>query len=376
MIVGIDISENVYNHFKNRHLLRENPVDNFNNPDVDNHVSTLKTETIMQAINACIEIVLITDFSGKILFANESARQRYFSGSETIIGSQIWDVLSIQQQRRLKMIVEQIKISKQDQLITFKDSNRWLETKISFLSDDEGDLEYLFFSAHDITRQKNAEEQLKKKTFELATAQEDERHRISRDLHDEIGQRMTALLLQLRSIKEVVIKENKIEPEFINSAARNLENIIKHLRQIFYQLYPPSLSKVSLPKVLEALCSSVEDANGIRIDFSCQEGIPDLLDSQVTTIYRFVQEGLTNVVKHAKAESVWVNLDYSDGDINISIEDDGIGFDANTNTEGVGFRGIRDRFMILNGCFEIETAPDKGTRLSGSIPIRKKSMTK
>ena len=246
-------------------------MNNFNNPDVDSQITTLKTETIIQAIDACIEIVLITDFSGKILFANQSARQRYFSGSETIIGSQIWDVLSTQQKSRLKMIVEQIKNSKQDQLITYKDSNRWLETKISLLSDDEGDLEYLFFSAHDITRQKNAEEQLKKKTFELATAQEDERHRISRDLHDEIGQRMTALLLQLRTIKEVGKKEKEIEPEFINSAARNLETIIKHLRQIFYQLYPPSLSKVSLPKVLEALCSSVEDAKIGRA--SCRERV-------------------------------------------------------------------------------------------------------
>ena len=334
--------------------------------------SDLREETTLQILNTCTESILLSDISGKILYANEMALQSRFAEAPDLIGRPIWDVLSKQQRSRLRLIINQVCTSRQPQSIKFKDNGHWYLTKISIFSDKDGKSDCLGFFSTDITQQTQAEEQLKKTLLELATAQEDERHRISRDLHDEIGQRMTALLLQLRALKEIVNKDQKIDLEEINSASRNLEIIIKHLRQIFFQLYPPSLSKVSLPKVLEALCTSVEEANGIKIDLSCQEEIPELLENQESTIYRFVQEGLNNVVKHAKATSIWVNLDYSDGDINISIEDDGVGFQAEDITEGVGFRGIRERFMILNGCFEIESAPEKGTRLSGSIPVRKK----
>jgi len=329
-------------------------------------------ETSSQILNTCTESILLSDISGKILYANKIALQSRFAEVPDLIGKPIWDVLSKQQRSRLKLIINQVCTSKQPQSIKFKDGGRWYLTKISVFSDEDGQNDSLGFFTTDVTNQTHAEEQLKKTLLELATAQEDERHRISRDLHDEIGQRMTALLLQLRALKEIVKKDQKVDLEEINSASRNLEIIIKHLRQIFFQLYPPSLSKVSLPKVLEALCTSVEEANGIKIDLSCQEEIPELLENQESTIYRFVQEGLNNVVKHARATSVWVNLDYSDGDINISIEDDGVGFKAEEITEGVGFRGIRERFVILNGCFEVDSAPEKGTRLSGSIPVRRK----
>jgi signal transduction histidine kinase len=107
----------------------------------------------------------------------------------------------------------------------------------------------------------------------------------------------------------------------------------------------------------------------LEIDLSYQDNLPDLVDHQAITVYRFVQEGLTNIVKHARATSAWINLDYSDGELNISIEDDGCGFSVQTMKEGVGLRGLRERFLMLNGNFEIETSPNKGTRLSGSIPI-------
>ena len=85
------------------------------------------------------------------------------------------------------------------------------------------------------------------------------------------------------------------------------------------------------------------------VDFSCQEDRPELSDFQTTIIYRFVQEGRANTAKHAMASRAWVNLDYTGGDLNISLEDDGKGFDPMNISEGMGLHGIRERFQMLNG---------------------------
>ena len=311
------------------------------------------------------EIFLVSK-EGLILFANQSAINRL---GNSMVGLSVWENYSNIEKIQLKSLFDQVISSKKTQFLRIKKKNQWQKISISPVVDEQEEIASLVFFIQNITEFTQNEELLKKTILELATVQEDERQRISRDLHDEIGQRMTVLLMQLRAISEIVKSGNKIALEEINSASQNLDIIIKHLRQIFFQLYPPALNKVSLSKILAALCSSIEETNNLQIDLSCQENIPDLLESQVTTVYRFVQEGLTNIIKHAKATSAWINLDYSEGELNISIEDDGQGFSVQDTQEGVGLRGLRKRFQMLNGSFQIETSPKNGTRLSGSIPV-------
>jgi signal transduction histidine kinase len=104
--------------------------------------------------------------------------------------------------------------------------------------------------------------------------------------------------------------------------------------------------------------------------FSSQEQLPPIPNVQATALYRLVQEGITNVVKHAQATSVWINLEFADGEVNISLEDDGQGFDPNRDPAcGLGLQGLRERFLMLSGNFDVESAPGKGTRLCGSLPL-------
>jgi signal transduction histidine kinase len=253
--------------------------------------------------------------------------------------------------------------------LLFNRKNRWEETLIFPIPEKDKNSTVIGICTSDITRQIEAEEHRKQVLLELITAQEDERHRISRDLHDDVGQKMTELLFELRMIKESVEKKRVVSLEEINSVIQNMETTIKRVRQIFYQLYPPSLSKMPLPKVLSAFCSTFEVSNNLHVDFSCQEDFPELPDLINTAIYRFVQEGLTNVIKHARASSAWINLDYTDGDLNVSLEDNGRGFNPKSASEGIGLQSIRERFLMLDGSFEIESAPHMGTRLSGMVPF-------
>jgi signal transduction histidine kinase len=125
---------------------------------------------------------------------------------------------------------------------------------------------------------------------------------------------------------------------------------------------------------LESLCSSFGQYAGLHIDFSSDKDLPPIPNLQATALYRLVQEGLNNAIKYAKATSVWINLDYVDGEVSISIEDDGQGFDLRKVGEGLGLQGLQERFRLLNGDLEIESSPGVGTHLYGCLPLASHSL--
>ena len=187
-----------------------------------------------------------------------------------------------------------------------------------------------------------------------------------------IGQSMTALVLGLKAMDGAVIAGEKDLDQQIKDTIRSVETIMRQVRQIFYQLHPPSLDALPLAQALESFCRSFAQQTGLHVDFN-SETLPPITDLQATALYRLVQEGLNNAAKHARATSVWVNLDYADGEVSLSLEDNGQGFDPKTIDRNMGLPGIRDRFLMLNGNFDIESAPGKGTRLFGSLPLAVRS---
>ncbi|HTX80348.1 MAG TPA: histidine kinase, partial [Longilinea sp.] len=242
-----------------------------------------------------IETTLI-DRAGLVISINQVASQYIGKPVKQIIGHHIWDFIPIANEDHFKILLNQVITTHKEICFQHKDRERWVKTLIYPVQEEDNQVTSIALCSSDITPQVEAEEKLKRVLMELVTTQEDERHRISQDLHDDVGQKMTALLFELRAIKDTIEHEQKVSHKEINSVIRNLETIIKHVRQIFYQLYPPSLSKMDLPKVLEAFCSTFEEANNLQVDFSCQEEIPELPDVYNKAIYRFIQEGLTNVV--------------------------------------------------------------------------------
>jgi signal transduction histidine kinase len=322
-----------------------------------------------ELLNVNEEGVILVDLQANTLFISQAALGHYGDLARAIVGTKIWSYYPASTLHYHKILFNQALRTAQAVTTFHRDGERWIQTMIYPVKAGKDSVECIAFFTRDISQQFKIRETLKRVTLELVNAQEEERHRISQNLHDDIGQRLTALILQLRSVKEALETGQDQVLEQVNSSLHNVETITKHVRQIFYQLSPPSLNRMILPKVLEAYCSSVEEANDLHIDFSSQAQIPELTEKQATVIYRFVQEGLTNVIKHTRATAAWVNLDYTDGDLNISLEDNGQGFDLKEKAEGIGLHGIRERFFSLGGSFEIESGLGKGTRLSGTIPF-------
>jgi PAS domain S-box-containing protein len=218
------------------------------------------------------------------------------------------------------------------------------------------------------------ENRLKQLTQQLINVQEAERRRISQDLHDDIGQAMTALILRLNSVCAALPPEQAETRAEIQAAIQSVEALMNQIRQLAYQLRPPALDSIPLSKAIGSLCSSFVQRSGLEVHYSCDQDLPPVPNIQATALYRLAQEGLTNAVKHARANSVWINLDYADGEVCLSIEDNGQGFNLKEVGDGMGLQGTRDRFAMLNGALEIESEPGCGTRLFGSLPLANHSL--
>jgi two-component system sensor histidine kinase UhpB len=312
----------------------------------------------------------LIDLDGAIVYINGAWCRRLGKAAEELIGTSIWGLIPPGKVDHRKIILNRVMGMGLPLRFVDKQGEQWNEVLVSPIRGREGKVKEILICTRDITSQIRTEERLKLMTLQLLTIQEDERRRIAQDLHDDIGQSMTALILSLKAIDSGIAVGRKNVGEQVREAIQTVETMMKHVRQIFYQLRPPSLATVPLSKVLESLCSSFALSTGLRVDFSSQDSLPPIPDVQATALYRLVQEGLNNAVKHARAASVWVSLDYADGEISLSMEDDGQGFSPGQDAgQGMGLQGIRERFLMLNGSFDIESAPGKGTRLYGSLPL-------
>jgi len=330
-----------------------------------------KQKFAWELLDAFPNAVELFDLDGTILYLNKAARCRYANPAKELLGDNIWNSYPPGQTAHRKTMVNKAVSSGAPIQFTDRYGEQWVDVLICPIHGANGKIESVATYTHDITRQIHAEERLKLVSLQLLTNQEEERRRIAQDLHDDIGQGMTALILTLKAIhSDVIVSGHKTVGEQIKGTIRIVEEMMRHIRQVLYDLRPPSFETTSPAKVLEALCSSLALSTGLRAIFSSQEQLPPMSNAQATALYRLIQEGMNNAAKHAKATSVWVNLEYADGEINISFEDDGQGFDPRQKVEyGLGLNSLRERFLMLNGKFDVESAPNKGTRLYGSLPV-------
>ncbi len=327
-----------------------------------------RDKLIAALFNAPTDAIGLIGLDGTILYANEKQCRQLNKPREALIGTSIWNVYPSDKVNHRKIILKQV--IENGQPITFIDryQTHWFEITFYPIAGENG-TEQIALYGRDITKQIVAEEKLKRMTLQLITIQEDERRRISQDLHDDIGQSLTALILSLKAIDGKLVSNQGEAGDQVKSAIRNVEALMRQVRQVFYQLRPPSLDTLPLPKALESFCAAFEPYTSLQVDFSCPSDLPVIPNVQALALYRLVQEGLNNAAKHARATSVWINLDCDNSEVTLSIEDNGQGFDPSKSGGGMGLTGIRDRFLMLNGTFDIESVPGKGTRLFGTLPL-------
>jgi signal transduction histidine kinase len=202
----------------------------------------------------------------------------------------------------------------------------------------------------------------------VVQAQELERQKLARELHDETGQALTSILLGLKPLEEALADHPARAA--VAELREHVVVALQDVRRLAVELRPKLLDDFGLVPALERLTESVAEQAEIRVDFHSALGETRLRGDVETALYRVVQESLTNIVKHADARNVSVSVARRESGVAAVIEDDGAGFDQRTVREdGVGLLGMRERLALLDGRLEIESRPGAGTTVVAEVPL-------
>jgi PAS domain S-box-containing protein len=231
--------------------------------------------------------------------------------------------------------------------------------------------------AQDITERKRAESALRNYSRKLIEAQEAERQHIARELHDQIGQVLTAIRINLQTVGNSC--ETDESQVLIDQGITIIDSALEQVRNLSFELRPSVLDGLGLVAALRWYSDQYAQRTGIRTKTSTNlpEGQNRLREELETACFRIVQEALTNVVRHANAKNISIHLRQLDHKILLSIKDDGIGFDERAANGGasathLGLRGMKERALALSGTLEIDSAPARGTEIRASFPTNSK----
>ncbi len=236
-------------------------------------------------------------------------------------------------------------------------TNAALETRVQ---ERTAELQQLSQARHDLLQQ-------------LVTVQEDERRRIARDLHDSLGQFLSALNLRMWIVEQTMDLGAEIM-EDMRQLHQLVGEIERELNRLTMELRPPALDDFGLPEAIRRYAEDWGRTTGIAVDVYASVAEGERLEfTAETAVYRIVQEALTNVLKHARASAVSIVLERQRSDLRLVVEDNGVGFDLQAvRGEGrLGLVGIRERAALAGGAVEIETAPNAGTTLYVQIPVQR-----
>src|SRR6266550_2616042 len=241
-----------------------------------------------------------------------------------------------------------------------------------------GGQECILGTYRDVTEAKRAEEQLRASRTalrSLATRQqdirEDERSRIAREIHDSLGQALTALKLQLVAAQDVAATETPALSARLAETALMVDDLVKSVRRIATELRPPILDQLGLPAAVEWLAQDFARRTGIRCQTSIHPTDGAITNELATALFRIVQEALTNALRHAGATRVDIELGVKSGCVMVEINDDGTGItEVGMGPGSLGILGMRERAAALGGVLEVAPRSNGGTRVAAWFPPR------
>lgn len=252
----------------------------------------------------------------------------------------------------------------------------WIQNLISLGPDSKGLIKLHGFMI-DVSERKRAEEALKDLGGRLIAAQEEERRRVARELHDDFNQRLALLSLELEQLGQKIQKPAGLR-ESVKRLQVQAQEIAAEIHRLAYKLHPSKLDHVGLATAVKSLCAELTGSGKLKVDFH-QTGFPVALDRDVTLcVFRIAQEGLRNCVKHSGAESARVVLTKTRNAVRLVVSDNGCGFNAKTTSieKGLGFISMKERLHVLGGQMNVSSRPLRGTRIEISVPLKSEPESK
>lgn len=340
---------------------------------------------LQRVVDACAANVIALDETGAVLHASRAwrifASKSGFSPVEKSYGldalqgcvetvglDQAKNGFAPDVQKIIKGVHAEIE---KEYILKGADSTKWFLVKAAKLDmPGEGSFRILV-TLEDITRRKLAEEELRHLGGRLIKAQEDERSRVGRDLHDDLSQRLAIFSMELEQLR----RKMPCERDDLSSSVMNLmtraQDLASDVHRLSYQLHPFKLDTLGLSAAIKSLCEEISDQRDLKIKFQ-QKGFPAALPPDVTLcIFRIAQEALHNIVKHSGAREAKLVLTKTPEAIRLRVVDRGFGFDieAAKMKKRLGLLSMRERLRLVGGEISIRSRPSEGTQIDVLIPI-------
>jgi PAS domain S-box-containing protein len=352
--------------------------------ELERRALSLRYEYLTKYAN---DIILVIDKDGKIIEANDSAADSYGYSRDELFGLHLWDLFADSSHPMTGS--EQMEEDARDGL-RFEGINRRKDgttfpAEISASLVEMGDKSIYQYIIRDITERKlkekilqESEQQLRFFSSQLMIVQENERRRISKELHDELGPALLILKFQLSSIGARLPKNIKSLKNEFETLPHYLDDIIESVRRLSWDLNPTVLEQFGLATAVKNLLEDFGKHYTIQWEPPQVEAINDLFSPpSQTNIYRIFQEALTNIGRHAQATHISVGIEKRNGYVTFTIEDNGRGFDPQAvmnrsdRQRGIGLAAMQERALMAGGRLEIKSRPGNGTHLALTIPLEK-----
>jgi len=247
---------------------------------------------------------------------------------------------------------------------------RWVAARGKFYYSRKGEAERMLGMAVDITERKMAEEALASLSGRLIDAQEEERKRIARELHDDYNQRLAMLAIELEGLAENDGGAPAPEGQSLRQLSDRVCELGADLHSLSHRLHPSTLRVLGLVAAVKTLCEEFEEQQGVQVEFADKNVPRDIPEDAQLCLFRIAQEGLRNIKRHSGADRAEVHLEWLDQRLHLEVADRGRGFDPKKPAGyGIGLRSMEERLRVLGGRLEIHSRPMEGTRIDAWLPL-------
>jgi PAS domain S-box-containing protein len=329
-----------------------------------------KLQEYERAVEGLEEMIVVVDREYRYLIANNKFVKMRNMTKEQVVGRFVHEVLT-------KGVFEAVVKEKLDEC--FQDKVVRYDMKYTYPELGERDILVSYFPiegvtgvdrvaciAQDITERKLAEKALSTVSQKLIEAHEEERSRIARELHDDIGQRLALLTGQLAGLKRGSALGSQIE-----KIHRQCKELASNIQALSYTLHSPKLEYLGLARAAAGLCRELSERHGVKIDFH-SENVPKELPREISlSLFRILQEALQNATKHSGSRHFQVSLRGGANEIELTVHDSGIGFETEEAIKGrgLGLTSMQERLKLVRGQLSIESKPQRGTTIQARVPL-------
>jgi PAS domain S-box-containing protein len=333
-----------------------------------------RTREISGILQYTPAVVYIKDADGKYTMVNSKFEELFGIRSFDVRGKTDQDFLAPDVAEQFfkndeRVLLQKQSIQVEENIEIDEDAHTYLSTKFP-LYDGKGRVTGVCGIATDISALKKAQERLRRLSASIMANQEKERAYLTRELHDELGQVLTALRMEAVWIRNRVNSSDPTASARALTMCELIDTTIEDVRGLAIRLRPGVLDHLGLVEAIEWYTADFEK----RYDISCvfEHGIgPEIRGNIATAAYRISQEALTNVARHASATSAEVTMSFDNGKLSLTIKDNGTGFEPESlgDAEGLGMTNMRERANLVGGFFDVQSRPGGGTRICFTVAL-------